>query len=523
MHTARSNIHTRCNGQAAGQQHAHRAVKRTYSVYWTSHGSAACTQGSQAVKMETKFHIITLHIIPKKAVYTSLVNHNEQFNTQYNSGRVVFRKNFDREAVYVSGALNGGSTVTARVNSPNITVLNGVVHHVDEVLGFVYKTVLEEIQLDPVTQNFEQLINRARQDLRQDITATTGVFVFAPTNEAMQALRNVDDNYMNNAVLMDMVLERSTLEPDQSVRLTDHNGGYESYNTARSRYNSQLIKIYSAGNDTWVEGGYVKARVVKPDIGCINGVVHQIDAVFGIPTRDLPYTIYCEDWLVSTWKELEKTGLQNYMRDTKLVKNQACTSSANARAGAAVPNTGSGTSWGNSQPSSSSSAELYRDLCGDTVHRCEFTFFVPNGTAIDNFARTSYGRTIMRQPKRWRWILRRLLTFREVIYLDRMAAGQQRVMYSDNGDEIVIRTDSRSNIPSGQRTAYIQYEGVQAQVIHSDIGATNGVMHIISSILFVPDDLTRDVSSARIAAPLSVLVLTLNVIFAMLIIIERWR
>ncbi|GFS09709.1 fasciclin-1, partial [Elysia marginata] len=95
--------------------------------------------------------IITLHIIPKKAVYTSLVNHYEQFNTQYNSGRVVFSKHFDREAVYVSGALNGGSTVTARVNSPNITVLNGVVHHVDEVLGFVYKTVLEEIQLDPVT------------------------------------------------------------------------------------------------------------------------------------------------------------------------------------------------------------------------------------------------------------------------------------------------------------------------------------------------------------------------------------
>ncbi|GFS14868.1 hypothetical protein ElyMa_004917700, partial [Elysia marginata] len=112
-------------------------------------------------------------------------------------------------------------------------------------------------------------------------------------------------------------------------------------------------------------------------------------------------------------------------------------------------------------------------------------------------------------------VLRRLLTFREVIYLDRMAAGQHRVMYSDNGDEIIIRTDSRSNIPSRQRTAYIQYEGVQAQVIHSDIGATNGVMHIISS--------TGDPSSAPIAAPTSVLVLTLNVIFARLIIIDQWR
>ncbi|GFN89548.1 Dnaj-like protein subfamily c member 10, partial [Plakobranchus ocellatus] len=96
--------------------------------------------------------IITLHIIPKKAVYTSLVNHNEQFNTQYNSGRVVFRKNFGRDAVYVTGALQGGGAVTARISPADITVLNGVVHHIDQVLGFIYKTVLGEISSDATTQ-----------------------------------------------------------------------------------------------------------------------------------------------------------------------------------------------------------------------------------------------------------------------------------------------------------------------------------------------------------------------------------
>ena len=44
--------------------------------------------------------------------------------------------------------------------------------------------------------------------------------------------------------------------------------------------------------------------------------------------------------------------------------------------------------------------------------------------------------------------------------------------------------------------AYINFEGIQAKVIHSDIGATNGVMHIIDSVLFVPDDLTRSVDPA---------------------------
>ncbi|KAK6958965.1 hypothetical protein BgiMline_036433, partial [Biomphalaria glabrata] len=94
------------------------------------------------------------------------------------------------------------------------------------------------------------------------------------------------------------VLEMSLLQQVQYFNLMDYNGGYESYKTAVSRYNGRLIKVYNDGNNLWVEGGYVKARVLKPDIGVTNGVVHQIDAVFGIPVRDIPYTIFCEDWLV---------------------------------------------------------------------------------------------------------------------------------------------------------------------------------------------------------------------------------
>ena len=87
------------------------------------------------------------------------------------------------------------------------------------------------------------------------------------------------------------------LQRNQRLSLTDYNGGYDSYISAISRHNGRRIKSYSEGNDTWVEGGYLKARVIKPDIGVTNGVVHQIDAVFGIPTRDMPYAILCEDWL----------------------------------------------------------------------------------------------------------------------------------------------------------------------------------------------------------------------------------
>lgn len=45
-----------------------------------------------------------------------------------------------------------------------------------------------------------------------------------------------------------------------------------------SKLRLDFMKIFS---DTWVEGGYVRAKVIKPDIGVSNGLVHQIDAVFG--------------------------------------------------------------------------------------------------------------------------------------------------------------------------------------------------------------------------------------------------
>ena len=58
----------------------------------------------------------------------------------------------------------------------------------------------------------------------------------------------------------------------------------------------QRLSVSSA--ETWIESGYVKARVVRPDVGVTNGFVHFIDAVPGVPSRDVPNTIFCEDWLM---------------------------------------------------------------------------------------------------------------------------------------------------------------------------------------------------------------------------------
>ena len=56
--------------------------------------------------------------------------------------------------------------------------------------------------------------------------------------------------------------------------------------------------LFVPSAETWIESGYVKARVVRPDVGVTNGFVHFIDAVPGVPSRDVPNTIFCEDWLM---------------------------------------------------------------------------------------------------------------------------------------------------------------------------------------------------------------------------------
>lgn len=58
--------------------------------------------------------------------------------------------------------------------------------------------------------------------------------------------------------------------------------------------------------------------------------------------------------------------------------------------------------------------------------------------------------------------------------------------------------------------AYILFEGVRAKIIRADIGATNGVVHIISSVLFMPEDLNRDISgTSQTCLSLHVLLLTI--------------
>ena len=77
-----------------------------------------------------------------------------------------------------------------------------------------------------------------------------------------------------------------------------HVGGVGSTTTTTWRGCWQVDIFVCRFPETWIESGFVKARVIHPDIRVTNGYVHLIDAVPGIPSLDVPNTIFCEDWIV---------------------------------------------------------------------------------------------------------------------------------------------------------------------------------------------------------------------------------
>ncbi|KAK7482161.1 hypothetical protein BaRGS_00026626 [Batillaria attramentaria] len=419
--------------------------------------------------------VVRMHIIPNQVLYTSFVYHNEGVNS-LGRGSVTFRTSTERETVYVS---SGG--VTAQITHGNITVMNGALHFVDALLGFKYNSALDEIEINPLARAFREILIRSRNEIQQAIVAPAGVTVFVPTSQAFQNIPN-SGSLMSNQSLINMIMEMCMLEQGQEFELTRVNGDYEARMALTSRYFRRKINVYSQGNETWVESGYVKARVVRPDVGVTNGFVHFINAVPGVPNRDVPNTIFCEDWLIKSSIQLDATGLNRYLRDPSIQTVAPCTT--NDGVGLPLSNANTGRNY---NPSSGQTTSSYLG-CGLDNRRCSFTVFIPNGTAIDNFENRPYGRQIQEDANRWSHVLQRHIT-RQVIHIDVTAYGQERTYTAVNGDEVRYR---RVNY----NYAYLYYKGKQAKIIHTDLGATNGVVHIIDEVIFVEDDLTRDVSLA---------------------------
>ncbi|XP_062591198.1 uncharacterized protein LOC134252705 isoform X1 [Saccostrea cucullata] len=564
--------------------------------------------------------ILQAHYVPNRAIFTNCISHNEGV-TNARGQPLTFRKPSGYN-VYVNS-----DGVSAAIVEGNITVSNGVVHVVDQLLGFVYNNIREQIQREGT--KFEQLINLGTENVRSALVQPSGVSVFMPLDTAFAKIANIRwANLNSNQTLVDMVLRLHILIPNNPIIISSlpAMSGYESRQYRQTMYCNERVTIYNERNETWVQGGNVKARVIRPDIKTVNGMIHIIDSVLGIPYLDLPMLICHDVWLLRTYDYMRRVGLKNYLTDRRFTAEK-CNfeiygyppnygSAALTNQGTTCPtycsqaqyqnqypcnsaqcqtNTGGSTTcptycaqanyqnqypcntalcansnigsstcptycsqaqfanqfpcnsapcqtggsncpaycsqpqYANSQqcmscnggsttqcqyvsycsdPSnankspcntypcnmlngmntgSQGTSNYDMGYCGTTTVACEFTVFVPNSSAIDYFSVSLNGNRVMRDTPRFQYLFKRLIVPGR-IYIEKMGNGNHQ-MKMLNGETISL---TKTN----DRDVRIYFGGASANVIHMDEGATNGVMHIIDQLLFVQDDLTRNVNSA---------------------------
>ncbi|OWF39283.1 fasciclin-1-like [Mizuhopecten yessoensis] len=437
-------------------------------------------------------NVLKAHIIPDRVLFTQYVNHNEGFRGHL--GRLIrFRRPYG-DQVYVNS-----EGVDASIVRGNITVYNGVIHVVDHLLGYVYNSVRETITQE--SPDFNQYLNKAQPDTRNALVQASGVNVFVPIDNAFIKLQGVPGvNLVSDLSQVDKMIRFHILKSYQDIEISAIVGGYESRQYRQTMYDGWNVTVYNDRNESWVQGGYVKARVVRPDLKAINGRVHLIDSILGIPYLDLPMLI-CDDlWLLRTYDYIRSVGMKNYLTDDRFTAKRCNFELYGYPPGydyASNSYDNSNNNYGNNyqqttfnpysqQSNSYNPSNQVSQYDMGTCSGCTFTFFVPNSTAIDYFQKTSIGMKIMRDTQRLQYLFKRLLFEGRQISLQRLS-NTNHIFTAKTGESIRI-------LKSMDRDVKIQFSGVTANVISMDIGATNGLIHIIDRLLYVQEDLTRDVS-----------------------------
>jgi transforming growth factor-beta-induced protein len=173
------------------------------------------------------------------------------------------------EALYITSGQEGvvvnGS---ANVGPADLEASNGVVHVVDQVL--LPNAFLNAVQVAQKNYNFTTLVDLIVQANLVDAVATSEITVFAPTNDAFDALfAEVDPgtltpDQVENILLYHTIIGSTVLSTDLAAEQTVESGSTENL-------------FITADSEGVVVNG--NSSVVTPDVEATNGVIHAVDTV----------------------------------------------------------------------------------------------------------------------------------------------------------------------------------------------------------------------------------------------------
>ncbi|MEX0823768.1 MAG: fasciclin domain-containing protein, partial [Balneolaceae bacterium] len=304
----------------------------------------------------------------------------------------------DQDGVVVNGSSN---VILADIEEPS----NGVIHVVDEVL--LPNAFLNAVQVAQKNFNFTTLVDLIVQADLVDAVATSDITVFAPTNDAFDALfQTVDpatltDQQISEILLYHTILGAQVFAGDLSAEQTVESGSEES------------LYITADDNGVVVNGS---SNVVTADVASTNGVIHAIDSVL------LPNAFQDVTGIVS--KNYDLTTLVGLLADNDLVTTLQ----------------GAG----------------------------PFTVFAPTNQAFEDISDVLPTLTESQ-------VVETLLyhVYGAEVFSGDLAATQTIEMLNEQNVTITVENE----------TVTIEGEASTAIVTIADLGGTNGVVHIIDTVL----------------------------------------
>ncbi|KAL3090962.1 hypothetical protein niasHS_007337 [Heterodera schachtii] len=358
--------------------------------------------------------------------------------------------------------------VWAKVLVPNIPVQNGVVHVVDNVLGIVTNTIDQMLMDNYRCTTLMRYMNTIGQIVRNYFSATGGlVTFFAPWNEAFERIPEpIERRLLRDRIWLEQILKLHIV-PAKELTTEEITNETVVATVDNMRHLYFVRGEWPKNNVTYyVIGGGVRTAIQMEDVTAVNGIVHYIDRVLGVPYQSLWEILRNESRAQRSFEMLGNLQLKYSLDPWQVLTPEQ-----------------------------------------------NFTFFVPIDEAWDKVAPSLKNR--MTDGNHWQAL--------QYVYKRHVLQGQA-LMYTDlrertyvmmNDEKVIIRRRGRYfelYWPRGNRVARVLEGG--------EIAGINGFIHLVDGVLIYEPDLR---AAALVGASITDNSHTLLLCIAFSLWTHRWR
>ncbi|XP_014788153.1 fasciclin-1 [Octopus bimaculoides] len=321
------------------------------------------------------------------------------------------------------------NNVKARVTTADIPATNGVLHIIDQVLAFPYKSVAETMADTAYLREFYEILSLDPEFLSQAKDETTNISVFAPSEgflmtigrEKMKDIKN--DFQVIRKIFAGHVVQNSRLDWKYlRSRLRKKCVIKNQFNISFKIFRNNIGGIY-------VDAGFGMQRLylINPAIGCSNGIIYVIDGFLNYSPFNL----------------IEMIDKETSVSQISTLVTDALT-------------------------------DISDQFLNDEG---KFTFFVPGNMALKYHSLEKIT-SILQEPvyERSKLILRHLITD-HILPLSELSTHRLSNLMRKEGMEVT----------KDKKGTYLVWKGIQARIIKANILASNGIIHVVERFLLMND------------------------------------